>query len=116
MKHTDGVIGNIDREERKRLEELRRKAKESHVVVKSSDDPGRRKRYIRVKFTPGKYQLGWQAQTLGELVVRKAIHAATRDAYLEENPPIVHVKDGKPLTAHGAKLLGVPWIACCVPY
>lgn len=30
---------------------------------------------------------------------------------LDPGEGVVHVKDGKPLTAHGAKLLGVPWNA-----
>jgi len=28
---------------------------------------------------------------------------------LLSSSPVVHARDGKPLTAHGAKLLGVPW-------
>jgi hypothetical protein len=28
---------------------------------------------------------------------------------LEQMHCVLHVKDGKPLTAHGAELLGVPW-------
>jgi hypothetical protein len=28
---------------------------------------------------------------------------------ISQGEPVVHVKDGKPLTPHGAKLLGAPW-------
>ena len=28
---------------------------------------------------------------------------------LAQGTTVIHVKDGKPLTAYGAKLLGVPW-------
>jgi len=36
------------------------------------------------------------------------IRAAIKDAE-NTGEPVVHVKDGRPLTEHGAKLLGVDW-------
>lgn len=33
----------------------------------------------------------------------------TAESAAQCSSPIQHVKDGKPLTAHGAKLLGVAW-------
>lgn len=48
----------------------------------------------------------------GSTTIMNDLHClAKRDQKVIENtgPTIQHVKDGKPLTAHGAKLLGVGW-------
>jgi hypothetical protein len=45
---------------------------------------------------------------IGEIETAR-YYRAVRDEAENETPAIQHVKDGKPLTAIGARLLGVPW-------
>ena len=47
------------------------------------------------------------AATLGDMLVHKIIRR--EEFELMQGTTVQHVKDGKPLTALGAKLLGVPW-------
>jgi hypothetical protein len=48
------------------------------------------------------------AATLGD-AVRKAIISAELARFHRSDGLVIHVKDGKPLTAEGARRLGVPW-------
>ena len=45
---------------------------------------------------------------LADLIRRRIQARNTAESHAEDGL-VVHVRDGKPLTAHGAKLLGVPW-------
>jgi hypothetical protein len=45
----------------------------------------------------------------GERLKRHAMCQLNAEYHKSQNPGTVHVKDGKPLTALGAKLLGLPW-------
>lgn len=47
------------------------------------------------------------AAALGDAVRRKLLRREEFEAM--QGVPIVHVKNGKPLTDHGAKMLGVSW-------
>ena len=46
-------------------------------------------------------------QAVGDMIQRRIVKREEFEALQGE--PVVHVKNGKPLTAQGAKLLGVPW-------
>lgn len=100
-------LGEINREEKRRVKQLKQRAKEFRTTLRAS----RRKdtKCIYNKVSLSKYQLGWQLGAIGDLLIKNAVAVAEHQLFSAENRGVVHVKDGKPLTAHGAKLLGVPW-------
>jgi hypothetical protein len=55
----------------------------------------------------GAGRLGYTADGLAAMVQRRLLARATKEAL--QQPAQVHVKNGRPLTAKGAYMLGVPW-------
>lgn len=117
MNDAGGIVGRIDRDERKRLimqaAEARRNSPHLRVGSPRNSDSGpaaipRNKRAKAVMFLSG--HLGYtNSLALGDMIRRKLVNRALSEAMRAE--AVEHVKDGKPLTAHGARLLGVPWPA-----
>jgi hypothetical protein len=60
-----------------------------------------------------KQSVGEQRHTRPSLNIASAlaplVMSARKELDLSPNEGVIHVQNGKPLTAHGAKLLGVPW-------
>ena len=116
----DGIIGAIDRQERKRiryrLDEVAEKILELHdckdkapgeLTSKGALSRDKRRAYPR-SISLGGSALGFSsAQSAGEFVIRQIIK---RQEFLAaQGTTVQHVKNGRPLTEHGAKILGVPW-------
>lgn len=94
----------MDREEDKRVADLKRNHRRGRVLRQSAAK-GRNAVTIHL----GIRALGLtEAGTVHELQKRLAAIEQSK-AYRAANPGTIHVKDGKPLTAQGAKMLGVSW-------
>lgn len=104
-------LEQLDRAEDKRVERMARAAKRRPHLYVSQDKSSSRGRHKKMTFS-----LNMNARTLGlteagavQLIQKKAEARVRAAEYVREHPPVIHVKNGKPLTEHGAKLLGVPW-------
>jgi len=107
-----GAIERLEQEDNLRRERLRSRARGMrNVVHESVEKPSRGSARHNATVSLGSFQLGWVPGAIGDLAIQKAYSIATAKAWQAERPPVVHVKNGRPLTAHGAKLLGVPWPA-----
>ena|SRR3974390_2832651 len=104
---------DFQKEEHERVERLRKARKASVATTRVSVDKRLGQRRFRgegMRFNTFAGKLGIRDSIVaGELLIRKLKAIETARAYQAERPGVVHVKDGKPLTAHGAKLLGLPW-------
>jgi hypothetical protein len=104
----------MDKEESARVAALHRAAKGRPHLTQArdsvSDDPHKHKsqRAYATEITLNGRVLGYSnAITAGD-AVRKAIEKREEFQSMQ-GKPVQHVKDGKPLTAYGAKMLGVQW-------
>jgi len=114
VRDVGGVVGKIDREEQDRIVKLRQTAREHRSTLKVSD----RLFGSRSKRRKATFHLEMNTRVLGltqagveSLIQKKLIARATGEAFRSDQAAIQHVKDGKPLTAIGAKLLGIEWPA-----
>ena len=102
----------MDSQEAARVEELRRRAKSRpHLNAQEqiSDDPHAAKKQRRRThgFTFSE-KLGFRnAVALGDSI-RRSIERREEFKAMQ-GTPVIHVKNGKPLTEYGAQLLGVQW-------
>jgi hypothetical protein len=106
----------IDREESARVERLRKAAREGHArlqISKESAHYGSKKQQVRSTYALNisARQLGLTRDGVASLIQQKMSARDRAEEFKNQNPPTVHVKDGKPLTAQGARMLGVPWSA-----
>ena len=97
----------MDREEHVRVLALRR-AKRSQPCFREGKWTKRAPRHPRTTISLNGRILGIaNAATAGDMIQRMLVRHAEFEAM--QGVPVAHVKNRKPLTAHGAKLLGVPW-------
>jgi hypothetical protein len=107
----------IDKEERERIRRVAEANKERLLLHDAKDKPApalttrlgfsrnKRRAYPR-EVNLGRSCLGFSsAQSAGEYVIREIMKRQQIEA--AQGATIVHVKDGEPITAHGAKLLRV---------
>jgi hypothetical protein len=120
----DGIVGQIDKQERKRITERIKDHDSGQVTIHDAKDrpahewtkfgrPSRDKRraYPR-EVSLGRSVLGFSSgQSAGEYVIREIVKR--QEFELAQGATVLHVKDGKPLTEHGAKMLGVQWPIEC---
>ena len=86
-----------------RYQKKRREIQDAKLTVLYARDEARHRSYMSQSF-------GNMPLTQGTAVlIGKKFKLRTWWAKPEPTPWIIHVQDGKPLTAHGAKLLGVPF-------
>jgi len=79
------------------------------VMERIRQSNAKKKRSYVTVFVGNKIQLGLTQAGMAD-VLQKQWHAqATAQVMRDANPGVIHVKDGKPLTAKGAQMLGVPW-------
>ena len=114
-----GIIGSIDKEERDLIHQRIVQANSERVTLRDSNDTPHREitrhgpSHDKRRAYPREVNLGCSvlgfssAQSAGEFVIREIIKR--QEVEMAQGATVIHVKDGKPLTAHGAKLLGVPW-------
>lgn len=94
----------IDKAEDKRVEQLRSAARQRPSLHISNA-----KRRSSRAYVPPMRILGYSnSAALGDAIRKKILDREFAMAYRADGL-VVHVCDGKPLTAHGAALLGVPW-------
>ena len=107
----------IDRDEHTRVLRLREKARaRPHLTAyrgtagTEAQSSAQRARYENQKgFNLPRKILGYSnAVVLGDAIRKQIIRTEYAKAHAADGL-IVHVKDGKPLTAEGAKMLGVSW-------
>jgi hypothetical protein len=98
---------SIDREEDNRVAEMRRAAKgRPHLTFSNAK---RRGGDGYVSFNLPRKITGYSnSAALGDAVRREIIKREWVEAHREDGL-VIHVKNGKPLTEHGAKLLGMAW-------
>ncbi len=99
-----GVVEEIGRSEHERALRLRRLARSGpHLHLSKS------RKYAISILTGGRRRLSYSdACTAGDAVQKQIQRHVEFEAM--QGKPVVHVKNGKPLTAEGARLLGVPWL------
>jgi len=111
----------IDREERLRVKQmLENKPKRNHLSALPIENfvpvPGQYENNRRIleqlktsrTYSMGKGRLNYSNGIVaGDALFRRIQRSLEYEA--AQGKGVVRVKDGKPLTAHGAKLLGVPW-------
>ena len=118
---SDGIVGKIDRAEHKRVMDRFKSAKASRITLHDANDAGapeatpvrgRVSRSIRRSY-PRSVSLGLSvlgfssAQVAGDFVIQNFLKRQEFEA--QQGAPVTHVRNGKPLTAKGAKMLGVSW-------
>ena len=108
-------IERIDQEENARINRLLKRARENHAVISQGSESHAATRSARNRLNhnkvlnlEGNHILNYYTpQAMGDAIMRTLRRREEFKAMQGE--PVVHVKNGKPLTAYGAKLLGVPW-------
>jgi hypothetical protein len=106
---------SIEREERKRVIRMAEEGRRNRGVIKGSTaKPSKRqvregsRKMLECAITlRGGVLTVSNAIAAGDLIRSMIVHREEFES--KQSTPIIHVKDGKPLTAHGARLLGVPW-------
>ncbi len=100
-------LSHINRDLKHRREELEQRARRRpHFPVAKRAGSARRKE-TTFSLNLGTRILGLTEAGVVDLLQRKMRNRVESEALRE--PCVIHVKDGKPLTAHVAALLGVPW-------
>ena len=84
---------------------------ESHIKYRGSIKRTERAGAVHVaSLSTSRGVLGYSnAIVAGDMIRRKMVRREELEAM--QGTPVVHVRDGKPLTEHGAKMLGVEWPA-----
>lgn len=95
----------MDREEDERVARLRRQHQRSSGL-RQSNAKGRAGVTI---FVGNKRHLGLTQAGVADLLQKTLMNIEKARAFREANPGTVHVKDGRSLTAQGAKMLGMEW-------
>jgi hypothetical protein len=105
----------IDRDEQKRVKGVLAKAREyrrdhSITIAKGRGIYGRdRDRGRMFSLNLGTHALGLTPDGIADLIQKKIRARAEAEYFKSQAQCISHVKDGKPLTEYGAKMLGVLW-------
>ena len=102
----------MDIEERKRIIALRHAARQRPHLTQCKEEPAGggdvrlfRSQHVYLPISSLRYS---NAAALGDALIKAIVSREEALSHRTENLT-VHVKNGKPLTAKGAKLLGVPW-------
>lgn len=113
---TKSLVDRIDKEEDDRVKEMARKRKKDGPVIKISkndeyNNKNTKKRESERSFclNLNNRSLGFTREGIAGLIQRKIESRAKAIAYQAERPCVEHVRNGKPLTEKGAKMLGVAW-------
>lgn len=96
---------HFDREERDRVRNLAKEAKANRLVIRETKAKARGYSF-RQQLSAGVLGIR-DSFTLGDMIAHKRERRA--EFLAMQGTPVVHVKNGKPLTAKGAAMLGVPW-------
>jgi hypothetical protein len=97
----------MDRADNGAVAKRAHKAAKNHPKLRESKSD--KAKSSKVYLGRGTYRLGMTAAGVAQIAQKSIVGRAEWEEYYKEHPPVQHVRDGKPLTAHGAKLLGVPW-------
>jgi hypothetical protein len=110
----DGVqyltLEEMDRKDDEVLKARFQEARRRGVLkVDSGDRAGKRKRTYRIHTGQLGYRSVMTPAGMVDVIQRRMQARIAAEEFARERPPVQHVKDGKPLTPTGAKILGVPW-------
>ena len=98
----------VEHDERRRVERLRSSARSGHARVHISNAKKLENSYGVLGGVQKAGVLGYSnAIVAGDVIRRKILRREEFEAM--QGTPVIHVKDGKPLTEIGARILGVPW-------
>jgi hypothetical protein len=100
-----------DAAESARVKRLKKRSNENRVTLPTrahyAHNGGNRERDSTFRFSINRQHVELSESGMMSVIVGKMFSRA--NAIVNNSPGVHHVKDGKPLTEHGAKLLGVPW-------
>ncbi len=99
-------VESLDREEHKRAERLKKLARSSRGRIRAAQPGSGKRATTRLNHRAG-VLFYRDSNTAGAAIVQGIMKGIEFEAM--QGTSIQHVKHGKPLTEHGAKLLGVAW-------
>lgn len=109
-KSTAERVSEMDHDRAKELFKQRRKEGAASRVSTESFRLQRRQKFVGLSL--GRQVRGYSSGVaLGDAVRRQMMASIAREQHIKDtvDRAVIHVKDGKPLTEYGAKVLGVGW-------